>query len=128
MKLFEKFNTIFLKNRMLIFFILDEIKQCVPQKKWDAYYEQINCINKVQWVLDKEADLYYDKNCFLKNVFDNHEEKIATVTVYDLENKQYILDVYTVNGKIFSIESAVAFRNLLISNIQTLEVKCIKYR
>ncbi len=125
MQFFDKFNTLFLKNRKLIFFILDEIKQCIPDNKWDTYYNQINCINKIQWVLNKEVDLYYDeKGCFSNIITDKKECKIATAVIYESKNKKYEINIYALNGKIFSLESNMPFRNLLVSNIQSIEIIC----
>ena len=124
MKIFDKFDMFFLKNRKLIFFILEEIKQCISNNKWDVYYNQINCINKIQWVLDKEVDLFYYKDCDLSAILNQKEKRIATVTIQDNENKQYKIKVFALDGKIFSLEGDLPFRELLVSDIQSIHVQC----
>jgi hypothetical protein len=124
MKILDDINVLFLKNRELIFFILETIKKCIPENRWDAFYNQINCINKVQWVLDKEVDLFYHRDCDLPPILNQKEEKIATVIIEDNKNKQYKIDIYVVEGKVFSLESNLPFRKLLVSDIKTIRVQC----
>lgn len=121
MRVFEVLEAYFFKNKKLIFFILEELKQCIPKEDWDAYYEQINCIQKIQWVLDKEVDLYYNSNCPHKKIFD--QEKIATVII-DTKDITYKIYIFSINGKIFSFESNLPFRNILIQDINNLEIQC----
>ena len=121
MRIFELLEVSLFKNRKLIFFLLDELKQCVPKRKWDEYYKQTNCIKKLQWVLDKEVDLYYDSECELKKIF--NQEKIAMFFI-EAKNKKYKISVFSVDGKIFSFESSIPFRKLLINDIDNFEIQC----
>jgi hypothetical protein len=75
-------------------------------------------------VLDKEVDLFYHKDCDLPSISNQKEYKIATVIIEDHNNKQYEIDVYVVEGKVFSLESNLPFRKLLVSDIKTISVQC----
>jgi hypothetical protein len=123
MKILELINIYLLKNRELIFFLLEEIKQCIPQKSWDAYFNQINCIEKIQWVLGKEVDLYYHKDCKDIKLFNQNEVQVATINI-DTNNKRYRINVFALDGKIFSFESNIPFKRLLISDIKNIEIHC----
>jgi len=121
MKLFEKLKLFFSKNRKLIFYILDELRQCVPEKDWEAYYQQISCIEKIQWVLDKEVDLYYHSDCKDNKLF--NKEFTATVLI-ESKDKTYKIKIFAINGKIFSLESNIPFKKLRIQDVSALEIQC----
>jgi len=123
MKIFELLDIYLLKNKRLIFFLLDEIKQCIPEKSWDVYYNQINCIQKIQWVLSKEVDLYYGEDCEDIKLFNQNEVQVATINI-EANNIKYKIHVFAVGGKIFSFESTVPFRKLLIRDIEYIEIQC----
>ncbi len=123
MKIFELLDIYLFKNRKLIFFLLDEIKQCIPEKRWDTYYNQINCIQKIQWVLNKEVDLYYEKDCEDLKLFNQNEVQVATINI-DTNNVKYKIHIFAVEGKIFSLESNIPFRKLLIRDIENIEIQC----
>jgi hypothetical protein len=125
MKVFELLDVYLFKNRKLIFFLLDEIKQCIPEKRGDIYYNQINCIQKIQWVLNKEVDLYYEKDCEDVKLFNENEVQVATINI-DANYKHYKINVFALDGKIFSFESNIPFKELLIKDIENIKIKCAK--
>jgi len=123
MRILELINVYLLKNRKLIFFLLEEIKQCVPKNSWDTYYNQINCIQKIQWVLEKEVNLYYYKDCKDIKLFNQNEVQVATINI-DANNKKYKIHIFALEGKIFSLESNMPFKKLLIRDIENIELQC----
>ena len=85
--------------------------------------------NKIQWVLDVEVNIYYDKSKLCKKYLIEKWKKeniIARTTIIDKDNKEYILNFFVINGQIFSIESNLPFKKLLVSNILSLKIECIK--
>jgi len=123
--LFDFFNLYVLRNQKLIYFLLQSIKDCIPEEYREKYALQIDYISKIQWVLDVEVDLYCDDNVNTYLIPEWEEEKtIAKVIITDQEGKTYRLNFFVVSGRIFSIESNLSFRYLKIDHIQDLQV-CI---
>lgn len=116
-----------LKNKKLIYYLLQSVKDCMPEEYREKYALQIDCIDKIQWVLDVEVDLYFDDTCqeYLISAW-KREEIIARVIIVDCNNKKYRLSFFVVNGRIFSIESNVPFRYLEIDQIEDMQIECNK--
>ena len=118
-------NLYVLRNKKLIYFLLQSIKDCIPKEYREKYALQIDCISTIQWVLDIEVDLYCDDSVNTYLIPEWEEEKtIAKVIIADKEGKTYMLNFFVVNGRIFSIESNLPFRYLKIDHIHDLQV-CI---
>ena len=127
MKAANFLNLYLLKNKKLVYYLLQSIKDCMPEEYREKYALQVDCINRIQWVLDVEVDLYFDDNgeCQAHLVPEwEREEIIATVIIVDHNNKKYRLSFFVVNGRIFSIESNVPFRYLEIDHITDLQILC----
>ena len=123
-KLFEFLDR---KNKKLIYFLLQSIKDCVEDDCLDNYAIQIDCIKHIQWVLDVEVDLYMEDDSYCKDRYIKKwekESKIAEVKLVDIDKKIYRLKFYVVNGHIFSIEGTLPFKKLKIENIKDLKVYC----
>jgi len=124
MSIIKKIFKIFKKND-IVYHILDEIRICIPEKYLSIYGEQINYIDKIIWVLDKEVDLYFSKDYPLSlNIEQFDETKISNVNITDIFGKKYIIQVYFVNGHIFSLESNLPFKGLMINEIQEMKFHC----
>ena len=128
MRFLDLYDLYFAGNKKLIYFLLQSIIECIPERFRDKYYKQIDCINKIQWVLDVEADLYLDSSSICKGSLINEwEEKVlAEIFIKDKAGKNYKLKVYAVNGHVFSIEGNLPFKYVTIDDIADLDVKCGK--
>ena len=129
MNVFDFFNLYLLENKKLIYFLLQSIKDCIPKEYREKYVLQLDCINKIQWVLDVEANLYFDNDNLCKEYLISkweQEKKIAEIVLTVQSNKKYIVNFFVVNGRIFSIESNLPFRYLKLSQIQDIEILCNK--
>ena len=127
MNLFNFFNLYLLQNKKLIYYLLQSIKDCIPEEHKDKYALQLDCINKIQWVLDVEVDLYFDDSseCQANLIPEwEREEIIATMIVVDYNNKKYRLSFFVLNGRIFSIESNFPFRYLEKDQIKDIQIEC----
>lgn len=121
------FNLYLLQNKKLIYYLLQNIKDCIPKEYMEKYALQIDCINKIQWVLNIEVDLYFEENKLCKDykIKEWEREKIiAKAVIVDKNDKIYRFVFYAVNGRIFSIESNLPFRDLLVENIKDLQIFC----
>ena len=121
-------NLYMLKNKKLIYYLLQSIKDCMPEEYREKYVLQVDCIDKIQWVLDVEVDLYFDDGACQVYLIPEweREEIIATAIIVDRNNKKYRLGFFVVNGRIFSIESNVPFRYLEIDQIEDMQIQCNK--
>jgi len=129
LKVTEIINVYLLNNKQLIYFLLQSIKDCIPEKYLDKYAKQIDCITKVQWVLGVEVDFFFENDETCKNNLIpewEEEKKIAEIVITDINNKKYRLKFFVVKGHIFSIESNLPFRYLRVSQIKDLQVVCEK--
>ncbi len=120
-------NLYLLKNRELVYFLLQSIKDCILEEHREKYALQLECINKIQWALDVEADLYFDNGTLCKEhlIAEWEREKIvAKAILVDENDKKYRLDFTVVNGRIFSIEGALPFRYLQVGKIRDIRVVC----
>ena len=126
MNILDFYNLYIKNNKELIYFLLQSIKKCISNEHIDKYANQIECINKIQWVLDVEVDLYFDNNLCKKYLIHEWEQEkvIAKATIIDKNDKKYSLNFFVVNGRIFSIESNLPFRYLLVKNIKDFQVIC----
>ena len=116
---------IFKKND-IVYHILDEIKVCIPKEYLSMYAEQINYIDKIVWVLDKEVDLYFSKAYPESlNIAQLTDTKISTVEITDLLGRKYKIQVYFVNGHIFSLESNLPFKGLLVDEVAEFTFVCL---
>lgn len=123
--MFDFFNLYVLRNQKLIYFLLQSIKDYIPEEYREKYALQIDCISKIQWVLDVEVNLYCDDSVNAYLIPEWEEEKtIVKVIITDQEGKTYRLNFFVVSGQIFSIESNLPFRYLKIDHIHDLQV-CI---
>ena len=87
----------------------------------------MECIDKIQWVLDVEADLYFDNGSLCKDYLIpewEQENIIAKAVLIDENDKKYRLDFSVVNGRIFSIEGTLPFRYLEVGQIRDIRILC----
>jgi len=129
MNLFNIFNLYLRQNKKLIYYLLQSIKDCIPQEHKDKYALQLDCINKIQWVLDVEVDLYFDNGSLCKDYLIpewEQEKIIANAVLIDENDKKYRLDFSVVNGRIFSIECNLPFRHLELNQIKDIQIFCKK--
>lgn len=124
MSIIKKIFKIFKKND-IVYHILDEIKICIPEEYLSKYIEQINYIDKIIWILNKEVTLYFS-NDYQKslNIKEFDEIEIAELKITDVLDKKYIIKIYFVNGHIFSLESNLPFKGLLITEIKEMILNC----
>lgn len=116
---------LFYKND-IVFYFLDELRECIPKKYIDIYTQQINYIDKVIWVLNKEVDLFFSKDYPISlNIKEFQETQIAKISIEDIYAKRYKMKIYFVKGHIFSIESNIPFKGLLIDELKEVSIECL---
>jgi len=117
----------FVYKNDLVLHILDEIQQCIAQEYLDKYIEQITYIDKFSWVLNKEVNLYFSQTMpDSLNIKLYQERRIANLIMTDIFDKTYKMKIYFVHGHIFSLESNLPFKGLLIEEIKDISIICSK--
>lgn len=110
----------------IVFYFLDELRKCIPKKYIEIYTQQVNYIDKIVWVLDREVDLFFSKDYPSSlNIEEFQETKIAEFNILDIDEKKYKIKIYFVKGRIFSIESNLPFKGLLIDELKDVSLKCL---
>lgn len=112
----------------LVYFLLQSLIECIPERHLDAVAVQVDGCIDVEWVGADEVVFGYDDDDYCRErLIDEWKERrmIAKIEAVGPDGRSIKLEVWVAEGRLWSIKGDGAFRGLKETDLFDLRVVCV---